>query len=123
MIYLVTANQELFESNLYKYISVEESIEMMGAWNKVQYDSETNGRDAHVNHLLCAQFGNKEANAQIVVDCSTIDIKRYKGILEAKLWYNTFEGVRYNDCRADALHGLSLWSSVIQLKGNCMEKA
>lgn len=85
MIYLVSGNQELFKTSLYKQISIEASIEMMGAWNKVQYDSETDGRDAHVNHLLCVQFGNKEANAQIVVDCSTIDIKRYKDILETKL--------------------------------------
>ena len=85
MIYLVTANQDLFENQHYKHISIEESIEMISTWNKVQYDSETNGRDAHVNQLLCAQFGNKEANAQVVVDCSTIDIKRYKEILETKL--------------------------------------
>lgn len=85
MIYLVSGNQQLFEATLCKQISIEASIEMMDAWNKVQYDSETDGRDAHVNHLLCTQFGNKEANAQIVVDCSTIDIKKYKDILETKL--------------------------------------
>lgn len=85
MIYLVTANQELFGNPSYRHIPVEESIEMMKGWNKVQYDSETNGRDAHVNHLLCAQFGNKEADAQIVVDCSTVDIRKYKETLETKL--------------------------------------
>ena len=85
MIYLVSGNQQLFESNVYKMISIEESLAMMETWKKVQYDSETNGRDAHVNHLLCAQFGSKDANAQIVVDCSTIDITLYKDILESKL--------------------------------------
>ena len=85
MIYLVTFEQKLFESSLYKVISIEESLQMMKDWKVVQYDSETDGRDAHVNHLLCAQFGNKKADAQIVVDCSTIDIKKYKEILETKL--------------------------------------
>ena len=85
MIYLVTFEQKLFESSLYKIISIEESLQMMKDWKVVQYDSETDGRDAHVNHLLCAQFGNKKAGAQIVVDCSTIDIKKYKEILETKL--------------------------------------
>ena len=85
MIYLVTFEQKLFESSLYKIISIEESLQMMKDWKVVQYDSETDGRDAHVNHLLCAQFGNKKADAQIVVDCSTIDIKKYKEILETKL--------------------------------------
>lgn len=85
MIYLVTANQQLFESDAYKTISVAESLAIMKNWKMVQYDSETNGRDAHVNHLLCAQFGNKKADVQIVVDCSTVDIKLYKEILESKL--------------------------------------
>ena len=85
MIYLVTANQQLFKSDVYKTISVAESLETMKDWKMVQYDSETDGRDAHVNHVLCAQFGNKKANTQIVVDCSTVDIKLYKEILESKL--------------------------------------
>lgn len=85
MICLVTANQELFDSSEYRNISVNESIEIMNTWNKVQYDSETTGRDAHVNRLLCAQFGNKEADIQIVVDCNTIDIRKYKKTLESKL--------------------------------------
>ena len=85
MIYLVTANQQLFKSDVYKTISVAESLETMKDWKMVQYDSETDGRDTHVNHVLCAQFGNKKANTQIVVDCSTVDIKLYKEILESKL--------------------------------------
>lgn len=44
MIYLVTANQELFECSEYKHISVKESLDMMNTWNKVQYDSETDGK-------------------------------------------------------------------------------
>lgn len=85
MIYLVTGNLELFDNSEYKVISVSESLKMMNDWHKVQYDSETTGRDAHVNKLLCAQFGNKEANVQIVVDCSTINIRKYREILESKL--------------------------------------
>ena len=85
MIYLITANQQLFESEVYKIISVEESLAIMKDWKVVQFDTETNGRDAHVNQLLCAQFGNKKVNIQIVVDCCTIDIRLYKEVLESKL--------------------------------------
>ena len=85
MIYLVSGNQQLFESDFYKPLSMKDSLEMIKSWNKVQFDTETSGRDPHICHLLCAQFGNKETNAQIVVDCTTIDIKNYKGILESKL--------------------------------------
>ena len=84
MIYLVTGQLSLFENEAYKTISAEESLEMMKDWNVVQYDSETDGRDAHINKLLCAQFGNDIANTQIVVDTSTINILLYKDILESK---------------------------------------
>ena len=85
MIYLVTANQELFASSEYKHISANESLEMINTWKMIQFDTETTGRDAHVNHLLCAQFGNKKADTQIVVDCTTVNIKQYKEALESKL--------------------------------------
>ena len=58
---------------------------MMQSWGVVQFDSETSGRDPHLCDFLCVQFGNDKANAQIVVDTSTIDIRKYKDILESKL--------------------------------------
>ena len=85
MIYLVTKNQELFESDVYKIISVEESLKIMSNWDKVQFDTETEGRDPHICKLLCMQFGYKKDNIQIVVDCSSINPVLYKTILESKL--------------------------------------
>lgn len=84
MIYLVTRQQELFTNDTYKLISIQESLDMMESWEVVQFDTETNGRDCHINKLLCIQFGNKKASIQIVVDCSTIDILNYKDVLETK---------------------------------------
>ena len=85
MIYLVSSNQELFDDSDYKHISVDESLEIIKSWNLVEFDTETSGRDAHIDKLLCAQFGNKTADIQIVVDCVTTDIKLYKDVLESKL--------------------------------------
>ena len=85
MIYLVTGSLNLFTSNLYKIISAEESIKMMNDWNIIQFDTETKGVDAHISPVLCAQFGNKKADTQIVVDTTTINLKLYKEILEKKL--------------------------------------
>lgn len=85
MIYLVSNQTKLFESGLYKIISVEESIDIINSWDIVQFDSETSGRNTHICEILCIQFGNKLADTQIVVDCSTIDIQNYKEILETKL--------------------------------------
>ena len=83
MIYLVTGNLQLFESPEYKVISLEESLQIMSEWSMYQYDSETTGRDCHVNDLLCVQFGNIDGTVQIVVDTTTINILDYKEILES----------------------------------------
>lgn len=84
MIYLVSAQQKLFESTEYKQLSIEDSLAMINSWGIIQYDSETGGRDCHLCELLCAQFGNDATDARIVVDCTTVDIKLYKEALETK---------------------------------------
>ena len=85
MIYLVTGNQQLFRSEYYEVISLEKSLEIIENWDVVQFDTETSGRDPHCCKILCAQFGNKNADIQIVVDTSTTDILHYKNLLETKL--------------------------------------
>ena len=85
MIYLVTENRLLFESEFYTIISPEKSLEIINSWDIVQFDTETSGRDPHVCKILCAQFGNRAAGIQIVVDTLTTDILLYKEILETKL--------------------------------------
>lgn len=85
MIYLVSSNQELFDDSDYRHISAKESLEIMSSWTLVEFDTETEGRDSHIDRLLCAQFGNKTADIQIVVDCVTTDIRLYKDVLESKL--------------------------------------
>ena len=85
MIYIVSKQRDLFnfsDASDIKYISVQESLAMLNAWSMIQFDSETNGRDAHICNFLCVQFGNIEGTIQIVVDCNTIDILSYKDILE-----------------------------------------
>ena len=85
MIYLVTKQQELFPDSNYVTISAEQSLEMLSTWNVIQLDTETSGRDAHLCDFLCVQFGNDKADARIVIDTSTVDIKKYKDVLESKL--------------------------------------
>ena len=82
MIYLVSGQQQLFESNNYKIISLEESLELIKNWKVYQYDSETTGRDSHINEILCIQIGNIDGTIQLVIDATTIDIIRYKEFLE-----------------------------------------
>ena len=84
MLFLVTKQQELFESEVYKVIDELKALEMMKDWNLVQFDSETNGRDAHLCDFLCVQFGNDKTDTRIVVDTTTIDVKLFKEVLETK---------------------------------------
>ena len=85
MIYLVSRNQELFSNDLFKNISVKESIDILKSWNLCQYDSETSGKDAHICNILSMQFGSIDKSTQIVVDCTTISPLEYKGELERML--------------------------------------
>lgn len=85
MIYLVTKQQQLFNSDLYDIIDVNKSLELLNSCSRLQYDSETSGKNSHLCKLLCVQFGNDEKNFRIVVDCNTIDITLYKEVLESKL--------------------------------------
>lgn len=85
MIYLVSRQDELFnQDDLYQKLSVEDSVKMISSWSTVQFDSETSGRDPHLCDILCVQFGNREADIQIVVDTTTVDILSYKTLLETK---------------------------------------
>ena len=84
MIYLVTQERKLFNCPYIKYITVDESIELINSWNMVQYDSETNGRDARLCNLLSIQFGDLSGENQVVVDTTTISPLKYKDILENK---------------------------------------
>lgn len=85
MIYLVTGETQLFKSDKYSIISVEKSIEIIEAWKAIQFDTETTCLDPHIGKLLTAQFGSPDCKTQIVVDCTTTDIKQYKSLLEEKL--------------------------------------
>ena len=85
MIYVVTKQSALFESEHYKSISVEESLILLKKCQILQYDSETDGLDPHICKLLSIQFGNKRLDFQMVIDCTTINVTIYKEILESTM--------------------------------------
>lgn len=81
MIYLVTNQKELFESETYKIISVEESLKLLNTLTIVGLDTETEGLDPWTKGLKSIQFGNYEF--QIVIDTTTISPLVYKEYLES----------------------------------------
>ena len=81
MIYLVTLNQELFDNDAYKIISIKESLEILEPLQIVGLDTETSGLDCWTKELLSVQLGCRDF--QVVIDCKTIDILQYKEYLES----------------------------------------
>lgn len=84
MIYLVSNQTSLFDEEFIR-IPLQEAIDMMWSWNRIQTDTETTGRDCHINDILCIQLGNDKADAQIIIDATTVDIHCLKNLLESKL--------------------------------------
>jgi ribonuclease D len=86
MIYLVTTNPALKTNDLYKVISVKESLELLKPLSIIGVDTETSGIDVHTKQLLLLQLGCFDF--QVVIDCRTIDVLLYKEFLEdkTKLW-------------------------------------
>lgn len=81
MIYLVTGQRALFESETYKIISVEESLKLLNTLTIVGLDTETEGLDPWTKGLKSIQLGNYEF--QIVIDTTTISPLVYKEYLES----------------------------------------
>lgn len=81
MIYLVSQNQELFDNEVYKIISVEESLRLLDSLKVVGLDSETSSLRVHEGKLLSLQLGCLDF--QVVIDCTTVDILLYKDYLES----------------------------------------
>ena len=81
MIYLVTANLQLFSNNCYKVVGIDESLSLLSPLKYVGLDTETTGLDPYTCKLKLCQLGCSEF--QIVIDCDTIDIGNYKEFLES----------------------------------------
>lgn len=81
MIYLVTTQKQLFDNDVYKIIGVEESLRLLEPLLNVGLDTETTGLDPYTKELKLVQLGCFDF--QIVIDCTTIDILRYKEYLES----------------------------------------
>lgn len=81
MIYLVTNQKELFKNEVYKIISVEESLKLLNTLTVVGLDTETEGLDPWTKGLKSIQLGNYEF--QIVIDTTTISPLVYKEYLES----------------------------------------
>ncbi len=80
-IYLVTKQQQLFESESYKTISVDDSLKLLASLEVVGIDTETSGLNVHNDKLLSVQLGCSKF--QVVIDCTTIDIVLYKEYIES----------------------------------------
>ena len=70
MIYLVSKNNTLFNPEKYEQVNFETALEILIPLKQVQFDTETQGLDAHSKALLTVQLGNKQN--QVVFDWTTL---------------------------------------------------
>lgn len=84
MIYIVTGNTELFqhEDPDIRFASVEECLFYLETIKYIGLDTETEGFDPHTKRILSLQLG--DYNNQYVIDTSTIDIVKFKSLIEDK---------------------------------------
>lgn len=83
MLYYVSTQAEIFENDEYIAITVEESLKILNSWQLFQFDTETSGRDAHINNILLMQFGHISEDIQIVVNATTVSPLIYKDYIES----------------------------------------
>ena len=81
MIYLISNQKSLFETDVYKEISFKDAKEYLWELKRIQFDTETMGLDVHTKPLLCYQLGHK-AN-QFVFDQSSYSINLMKDLFES----------------------------------------
>lgn len=81
-IYYVTGQQQLFgDVDEFKLITVEESLQLLESLRIVGLDTETYGTEIWQGRLMLLQLGNRDF--QVVIDCDTVDVTRYKEFLES----------------------------------------
>ena len=81
MIYLISNQKSLFETDIYKEISFKDAKEYLWELKRIQFDTETMGLDVHTKPLLCYQLGHK-AN-QFVFDQGSYSISLMKDLFES----------------------------------------
>lgn len=78
MIYLVTRQSALFNSNLFEHIELIKAIEILSELDEIALDTETGGLDPYTKKLLLLQLGNE--HFQVL-----FDINSYDGIIPIEL--------------------------------------
>lgn len=73
MIYLVSHNKSLFQTDKYVEATMEQAMSVLLPLKLCQLDSETKGLDCHTKALLTVQLGNKYN--QVVIDWTTLTLR------------------------------------------------
>ena len=81
MVYLISNQQSLFETDAYKKISFKDAKEYLWELKRQQFDTETMGLDVYTKPLLCYQLGHKEN--QFVFDQASYPITLFKDMFES----------------------------------------
>jgi DNA polymerase-1 len=82
MVYLITNQKAAFTPIEYNFCSIERCLEYFKDHEEIAFDTETEGFDPYTKNLLSLQLG--DARKQFVVDLKTVNIQKFKDLLESK---------------------------------------
>lgn len=96
MIHFIT-NQTQIEEYNFKKATIQDLKDYVATKSTLGVDTETTGFDCHNDNVLLLQIG--DFDNQYVIDCTTIDLKEFKEILEDKtkvfLYHNAKFDLRF----------------------------
>jgi len=101
MYYYVSKEQKLFKDYEIRVCSIDYVLDYFKNHEEIAVDTETTGFSPHSCKVLCLQIG--DAYNQFVIDTTTIDIKRFKDLLESKV--NILQNAKF-DLRFFYKHGI-----------------
>ena len=80
--YFITNQQIAIAPTEYKLCSAEQCLKYLNTLDVIGLDTETKGFDQFTKDILSLQLG--DSKKQFVIDCSTVDIKLFKDVVENK---------------------------------------
>ncbi len=106
MIYLVSNNKQLFQTNVYKECSINDVKDWLECQDFIEFDTETTGFEAMTCKVLCYQFGNKDN--QFIIDALSFPLITFKEYFESSNYLWLGQNIKF-DLRFLLHAGIDIW--------------
>jgi DNA polymerase-1 len=119
MIYLVSNNKQLFQTNIYKECSINDVKDWLNNNKQVEFDTETTGFEAMTCKVLCYQFGNKDN--QFIIDATSFPLTLFTAYFENANYLWLGQNIKF-DLRFLLNIGVDIWKMNVYdtMLGECL---